>query len=70
MTADEVIAIARTMSPDDRAWIIASIDPADDKPALTEALKAELDQRWDAYEADPKAVFTWEEVEAELDADQ
>ncbi len=32
------------------------------QPEMTEELKAELDRRLAAYEADPTNVFTWEQV--------
>ncbi len=36
------------------------------EPELTDELKAELDRRWAAYEADPTNVFTWEQVVAHV----
>lgn len=35
-------------------------------PELTDELKAELDRRLAAYEADPTNVFTWEQVVAHV----
>ena len=36
------------------------------RPELTEDLKAELDRRLAAYEADPTNVLTWEQVVARV----
>lgn len=36
------------------------------QPELTEDLKAELDRRLAAYEADPTNVLTWEQVVARV----
>jgi putative addiction module component (TIGR02574 family) len=43
-----------------------SIAATPDELTLTEAQRAELDRRLAAYEADPQAGSTWEEVQAEL----
>jgi putative addiction module component (TIGR02574 family) len=43
-----------------------SIAETPDEVTLTEAQRAELDRRLAAYEADPQAGSTWEEVKAEL----
>jgi putative addiction module component (TIGR02574 family) len=32
------------------------------QPELTDELKAELDRRWAAYEADPTNVLSWEQI--------
>lgn len=36
------------------------------QPGLPAELKAELDQRWAAYQANPFDVRTWEQIEARL----
>jgi putative addiction module component (TIGR02574 family) len=36
------------------------------QPEMTDELKAELDRRMAAYEADPTNVFTWEQVLAHI----
>jgi putative addiction module component (TIGR02574 family) len=33
-------------------------------PPLTDELAAELKQRWDAYQANPRDVRTWDEIES------
>jgi putative addiction module component (TIGR02574 family) len=43
-----------------------SIAETPEEIPLTEAQRAELNHRLAAYEADPQAGSTWEEVEAEL----
>jgi len=43
-----------------------SIADAPDEVPLTDAQRSELDRRLDAYEADPHAGSTWEEVKARL----
>jgi putative addiction module component (TIGR02574 family) len=43
-----------------------SIAETPDEVALTEAQRAELNRRLDAYETEPQAGSTWEEVKAEL----
>ena len=68
MTLDEVIAVARQMSPDDRAAIVAAIDPAEGEFTMTDELRAELDRRWAAHEADPTSGITFEQLRAKLAA--
>jgi putative addiction module component (TIGR02574 family) len=43
-----------------------SIAETPEEVTLTEAQDAELDRRLAAYEADPQAGSTWEEVKTEL----
>ena len=70
MTKEQVISAAKALSVDDRFDVIAAIDPAADEFVMNDSLRVELDRRWAEYEADPTNVFTWEQVEAELDADE
>ncbi len=43
-----------------------SIAASPEEVPLTDAQRAELDRRLAAYEADPQAGSSWEDVEAEL----
>ena len=36
--------------------------------APTDAQKAELDRRWEAYRADPERGYSWEEVRARIES--
>lgn len=38
------------------------IEPSDDLPPLSEAQRTEIERRLEAYERDPSAVSTWDEV--------
>ncbi len=66
MTKEQVIAAAKSLSADDRVEVIVAINPANDEFVMTDALRAELDRRWAAYEADPTDVITLEEYKAKL----
>ena len=66
MTVEQVIAAARQLSADERCEVIAAIDPAGDEFVMTDALRAELDRRWAAYEADPTNVISLEQFKARL----
>ncbi len=58
LTADERLALIGEL------W--ESLDA--DQPALTDAQRADLDRRLAAFQADPKAGSSWEEVKARLKA--
>ncbi|QDU25512.1 Putative addiction module component [Anatilimnocola aggregata] len=46
--------------------ILRSVAESPDVPVLSDALKAELNRRMDAYERDPGKVLGWEDVRAEI----
>jgi putative addiction module component (TIGR02574 family) len=68
MTADEVIAVARKLSPDERALVIAAIDPAKDEFVVTDELRDELDRRIAAHGANPTAGISWADLKAKWGA--
>ncbi len=43
-----------------------SIAPLPERPALTEAQRAEIDRRLDAHHKEPKAGSPWEEVKQRI----
>lgn len=43
-----------------------SVEAESEAVPLTTADSQELDRRWQAYEREPEAGFTWAEVKAEL----
>jgi putative addiction module component (TIGR02574 family) len=55
------------LSAEERLALIGELwDSLDAEPPLTDAQKADLDQRLAAFHADPKAGSTWDEVKARL----
>ena len=68
MTKEQVIAAAKSLSADDRVEVMFAINPANDEFVMTDALRAELDRRWAAYEADPANVITLADYKAKLAA--
>jgi putative addiction module component (TIGR02574 family) len=55
------------LSPDDRLALAQELwASVEAESGLTAAQKADLDRRIAAYEADPTAGSSWEEVEARL----
>lgn len=57
------------LSVEERLALIGELwDSLDTEPPLTDAQKADLDQRLAAFQADPKAGSTWDEVKARLKA--
>ena len=43
-----------------------SVEAESEAIPLTAAERQELDRRWEAYQREPEAGFTWAEVKAEL----
>ena len=80
MTREQLVSIAKDMSPDDRAYIVAELDadeatadqatPAFDadgwSPAVPAELRAELIRRMVAYDADPSRGITLEQFRARV----
>ena len=64
MTSAELKRHALALSPQQRVELIDAL-LEDGLPALTEAQKVLIDQRWAAYEANPDDVFPAEDVHAE-----
>ena len=57
------------LTPAERLALIGELwESLDAEPPLTDAQKAGLDSRLAAFEADPKAGSSWEEVKARLKA--
>ncbi len=67
MTVEEVIAAARALSPDDRARLIASIDPAQDEVVVTDALRDELDRRIALIDSGQMRMLSREEFSGRVD---
>ncbi len=64
----EGLSVADRMSLIEQIW--DSIAAEQESLPLTQAQKDELDRRLAAYEADPTAGSTWEEVKARLQGKQ
>lgn len=70
MTKEQIIAAAKSLPADDRAEVIAAINPANDEFVMTDALRAELDRRIAEYEAHPERVISWEALKARWAAER
>ena len=66
MTKEQVIAAAKSLSADDRAEIVAAIDPGDDGFVMTDALRAELDRRVALIDAGKAVLLTREQFDARV----
>ena len=64
MTKEELVTIAKRMPADDRAFIVAALDPAEDADGMTDALKIELDRRLALIDSDPSQLVTREQFDA------
>lgn len=65
MGATEILDAARRLSRDDRINLVQALwdSIADDTtPEIDDRLRAELDRRIAAHEADPTNVLTWDEI--------
>ena len=71
MVASATLSEIKNWPVEDRLELVFavwdSIDESSRVPPVSEGLRAELDRRIAAYEANPSDVLTWEQIEASLD---
>ncbi|VTU01881.1 : Unstab_antitox [Gemmataceae bacterium] len=64
MGVDAILKEVEALSDAERAELLSRLTEQYEPVELSDELKAELDRRDAAYEANPNRVYTWDEVVA------
>lgn len=66
MSVDAILKEVEALSDAERAELLSRLTEQYEPVELSDELKAELDRRDAAYEANPDRVYTWDEVVAHV----